>query len=93
MVLGSHAVQTYLLNMQHNTPCTVAGPPQPAPAPRTAWLAGLTRSIAAIRRSIFGSARVRQLPLGHPDALVDRPGERKIIFGHNVLIIRDRAKD
>lgn len=79
--------------MQQNTPCNVACPPQVTTTPRTDRLGGLARCFAAVRRLIFGSARVRQLPIGHPDALVHRPGERKIIFGHNVLIIRDRAKD
>lgn len=85
--------------MQTHTPCSTPCPPQPLPGRKTPPTARLTRLAAstgrALRRAFLGGPRIRQLPIGHPDALVDRPGERRIVFGHNVLIIRDqpRAKE
>lgn len=78
--------------MQLDTPCPSTRPKQKALVTPTATHAPLrpqrlARLIKALRRAIFGDPRIRQLPIGHPDALVDRPGERRIIFGHYVLII------
>ncbi len=79
--------------MQINSPSTAACPPNDAPAhdaghydkPRP-----IKRLLSMIHKRFAGNPRIRQLPIGHPDALVGRPGERRIVFGHNVLIIRDQ---
>lgn len=33
------------------------------------------------------------LPIGHPRAHEQRPGERRIVFGHNVIITRPRKQE
>lgn len=84
--------------MQINSPSTAAYPPSDAPDHDTSHDTKprlIQRLIGMVRRLVFGNPRIRQLPIGHPDALVDRPGERRIVFSHYVLIIRNKpqAKD
>ena len=76
--------------MQTTTPYHTPSPQQAQARPNTPRFSQRARKLATALWFRLANPRVRELPIGHPDALVDRPGERRIIFGHKVIIIRDQ---
>ena len=76
--------------MHIDPPIDVACPTQAQPARTPSLATRALRLFQRLRVALLGTSRIREVPIGHPEAFADRPGERRIILGHKVLIITKR---
>lgn len=79
--------------MNTQTPAQSCCPPKIDAYPQgmLARMAGLAASWVRSRIKAFRARpRVRVVPVGSPEARVEKPGERRVVFNNRVMIIESR---
>ncbi|MFI4859076.1 MAG: hypothetical protein ACIAXF_00200 [Phycisphaerales bacterium JB063] len=73
----------------HTPPTALPRPHQARPADdRPTLLQRARRAIHAYYQAHANRPTTEVLPLGHPRARAHQPGERRTVFGHNVIITK-----
>ena len=92
-VLGTAYPRTYLSGMSTTTPRIDLPRPReggPEAPEKLTFRQRIRRALDAYHQARAMRPATEIVPIGHPRAREQRPGERRIVFGHNVIITRPR---